>query len=293
MTRRALITGGTGFIGTALVGRLAGDGWEVHGIVRPDGLPPPSPLVVHEHDGSTAGLAAIVADARPDVVFHLASLFLATHTAEQVEPLVGANVLFGTQLLDGMAAGGCTRLVNTGTVWQHFGGADYDPVCLYAATKQAFEDIITFYVSARDLSAVTLELFDTFGPDDPRPKLFSVLRRAARTGERLSMSAAEQTIDYVYIDDITDAYARAAERLLAGAASGHERYEVRTGRARALRDVVETWQRVTGRTLDIGWGERSYRDREVMAPWRGGRELPGWRPTVELEEGIRRMEGLT
>lgn len=293
MTRRALVTGATGFIGAALVARLAADGWDVHGVVRADGLPVPPALVVHEHDGSTAGLAAIVAEVRPDVVFHLASLFLATHTAEQVEPLVAANVLFGTQLLDGMAASGCTRLVNTGTVWQHFGGAAYDPVCLYAATKQAFEDIIAFYVSARALTATSLYLYDTYGPADPRPKLFSVLRRAAESGERMSMSAAEQTIDYVYIDDITSAFALAAERLLADEVTGHEHYEVRTGRARSLRDVVETWQRVTGRTIDIGWGERPYRDREVMAPWRGGQELPGWRPTVELEEGIQRMEGLT
>ena len=177
-------------------------------------------------------------------------------------------------------------------MWQHFGGADYDPVCLYAATKKAFEDIIAFYVSARGLTATTLYLYDTYGPSDPRPKLFAVLRHTAETGDHMSMSAAEQTIDYVYIDDITNAFAMAAERLLAGEASGHERYEVRTGRPRPLRDVVETWLRVTRRTLDIGWGERPYRDREVMAPWTGGAELPGWHASVDLEEGIRRMEGL-
>jgi nucleoside-diphosphate-sugar epimerase len=142
------------------------------------------------------------------------------------------------------------------------------------------------------MSAVTLELFDTFGPDDPRPKLFSLLRRVAETGERLAMSPGEQLVDYVYIDDITNAFATSARRLLDGEARGAERYEVRTGEPLPLREIVETYERVTGRTIDAGWGERPYRDREVMVPYNGGETLPGWRAEVGLEEGIRRMEGI-
>jgi nucleoside-diphosphate-sugar epimerase len=292
MSRIALVTGATGFVGSALTARLISEGWEVHGLVRDDGLPLPEGLVPHDLDGTTEGLAAIVAAVEPDVVFHLASLFLATHTPAQVAPLIEANILFGTQLVDAMTSAGCTRLVNTGTVWQHFDGAAYDPVCLYAATKQAFEDILAFYVSAHGLSAVSLYLYDTYGPNDPRPKLFTMLRKMADTGEALAMSPGEQTIDYVYIDDITRAFSLTADRLLSEAEPGHQRFEVRTGRALALREIVETWQRVTGRPLDIEWGGRAYREREVMAPWTGGETLPGWWPQVSLEEGIERMEGI-
>jgi nucleoside-diphosphate-sugar epimerase len=82
---RALITGATGFIGTALTARLRAEGWEVHGLVRDDGLPVPEGLIAHDLDGTTEGIAAVVAEVAPDVVFHLASLFLATHTPEQAE----------------------------------------------------------------------------------------------------------------------------------------------------------------------------------------------------------------
>lgn len=291
MTRRALITGATGFVGTALTARLAADGWEVHGVVRDDGLPVPSSLVAHPFDGETASLARIVGGTRPDVVFHLASLFLASHTPEQVVPLVESNVAFGAQLLEAMTGVGCTRLVNTGTVWQHYEGAAYDPVNLYAATKQAFEDVLAFYVAARELSAVTLYLYDTYGPNDARPKLFSLLRRTAASGEPLAMSPGAQTVDYVYVDDVAEAFVAAAARVLAQGSPGHERFEVRTGRALPVREVVETWRRVTGASLTLEWGGRPYREREVMAPWTGGETLPGWRAEVGLEEGIRRMEG--
>ena len=290
MKRRAIVTGATGFIGSALTARLLAEGWEVHGLVHDDGLPVPAGLVAHGIGETVQSVVAAVADAEPDVAFHLASLFLAAHTPEQVEPLIASNVVFGARLLEAMSLAGCTRLVNTGTVWQHFGGADYDPVSLYAATKQAFEDVLAFYVAARGFRAVTLELFDTYGPHDSRPKLFSLLRRAADTGERLEMSAGEQLIDYVYVDDITSAFVTAAERALADPAPGSERFEVRTGQPRRLRDVVATYARVTGRPLTVDWGARPYREREMMAPWTGGLELPGWRATVDLEEGIRRMQ---
>ena len=290
MTRRALITGATGFIGSALSARLAAKGWEVHALVRDDGLPVPAGITPHAIDGTTATVMRAVSAVEPDVAFHLASLFVPSHTPEQVEPIVASNVLFGTQLLEAMSGAGCTKLVNTGTVWQHHDGAEYEPVSLYAASKQAFEDMLAYYVSAREFRAVTLELFDTYGPNDPRPKLFSVLRRAAATGESLAMSPGEQLIDYVYIDDITAAFLGAAERLLTAAAPGVERFEVRTGHPRRLRDIVETYARVTGRRPNVEWGARPYRDREMMTPWTRGAELPGWRATVDLEQGIRMME---
>jgi nucleoside-diphosphate-sugar epimerase len=62
-----------------------------------------------------------------------------------------------------MQAAGIRRLVNAGTTWQHYLGQVYDPVNLYAATKQAFEAILKFYTSTRDFQAITLELTDTYG----------------------------------------------------------------------------------------------------------------------------------
>lgn len=294
-TRRALVTGATGFVGSHLSSRLAREGWEVHLLLRPGSRTEAlgetaSRAVVHRHDGTTEGMIRIVAEAAPDLVFHLASLFLARHAAGDVASLVSSNVLLGTQLLEAMAASGARRLVNAGTSWQHFEDRDYDPVCLYAATKQAFEAIVAFYVETTPLRAVTLKLFDTYGPGDRRGKLFSVLRKAAEGGSPMAMSPGEQRIDLVYIDDAVEAFLVAGERLLRGRVSGHEAYAVSSGRPVRLRDVVDLYGRVTGRRIPVDWGGRPYRPREVMVPWSKGVPLPGWRPVVTLEEGIRRTE---
>jgi nucleoside-diphosphate-sugar epimerase len=230
-----------------------------------------------------------VRETRPSVVFHLASLFLAQHEVADVTPLLTSNVLFGTQLAEAMAANGVTRLVNTGTSWQHYENADYDPVCLYAATKQAFEDILAHYVSVCGLRAVTLKLFDTYGPDDPRPKLFTLLRKVAESQQPLAMSPGDQMIDLVYIDDVVDAFLAAAGRLEGGSVANHERYAVSSGRPIRLRDLVALYGRVAGVPMPIEWGKRPYRPREVMTTWDRGNPPPGWAPKVGLEDGIARM----
>ncbi|GAH74036.1 unnamed protein product, partial [marine sediment metagenome] len=207
--RIALVTGATGFVGSHLVRRLIKDGWEAHIITRSSSSLAQledvcNKIIVHRHDGTTNSMINIVKGVKPEIVFHLASLFLAQHTSEDIERLVQSNLLFGVQLAEAMTLQGVTKLVNTGTSWQHFQNEPYNPVCLYAATKQAFKDMLKFYVEASELKVITLKLFDTYGPDDPRPKLFTLLRKVADEQTELAMSPGEQLIDLVYIDDVIE-----------------------------------------------------------------------------------------
>lgn len=293
--RIALVTGGTGFVGANLVRRLVTDGWETHVIVRPGSdlsmlADVAQTIRLHVHDGSTEGLINIIRLASPQLVFHLASLFLAQHTSQDIEPLIHSNLLFSTQLVEAMSVNNVRYLVNTGTSWQHFENNEYNPVCLYAATKQAFEAVLAYYVEVSNLSAISLQLFDTYGPNDPRAKLFTLLRKTARTGEALLMSPGEQLIDLVYIDDVLDAYSLAADRLLQNKLGHHETYAVTSGKPVKLRDLVETYSRITGQPLAVEWGARPYRPREVMLPWNKGQLVPGWKAKVELAAGIALME---
>lgn len=287
---RALVTGATGFIGSHLVRRLIALGDEVSVIVRPSSRLDilPQPATAYPCDGTTESLVKIAAAAKPEIVYHVASMFTAQHLTEDVTPLINSNVLFPTQLLEAMHVSGIRKVINVGSSWQHFEDRDYDPVCLYAATKQAFEAVLDYYVRACGFRAVTLTLFDTYGPGDPRPKLFSLLARVARTGERLTMSPGEQWLDLVYIDDVLDAFIAARERLASATTAGNEVYAVASGRPVRLRDIVAEYEKAVSKHLNIAWGERPYRPREVMRPWSRGVPVPGWQPRVSLGEGIRR-----
>ena len=286
--KRAFVTGASGFIGRHLVRRLTERGVAVHTLARVGGRhPQPSGKNDHRWDGSTQGLMEIVAAAQPDAVFHLASCFVADHTPSQIEDIVLGNILLGTQVLEAMAAAGIHRLVNFGTSWQHYQNQPYNPVCLYAATKQAFEDVLKFYAESRGISAITLKLFDTYGPDDDRAKLFAALARCLTTGESLNLSPGEQQVDFAFVEDVADAALAAADRLMERHSLGLESYGVSGGQPMSLRDFVQTVAEVAGRPLAVNWGARPYRSREVMTLWRDFSPLPGWSPRWSLTEGIK------
>jgi nucleoside-diphosphate-sugar epimerase len=284
-----LLTGATGFVGSHLARRLVADGEQVHAIVRPrsDCSRLPDDVVAHVHDGAIDGLCAVLASVQPDLVFHIAGRFIERHAPGDIAGLIAANVTFAAELTEAMLRAGSTRLVIASTSWQHFDGAAYSPMNLYAATKQAVETMLRYYVDAEGLRVIALKLYDTYGPDDKRNKIWSRLARMPQDSAPLSMSPGGQLIDLVHVDDTVAAFLVAGQRLRDDLVADMEDYAVCTGDLRSLRDIVALIAQTIERPIPIEWGGRPYRPREVMRPWTKGARLPGWQPRIRLEDGIR------
>jgi nucleoside-diphosphate-sugar epimerase len=217
------------------------------------------------------------------VVFHLASAPQRAVDAAESERLLTANVLFPTHLVEAMLATGSNRLVNTGTFWQHYATERYRPVDFYAATKQAFEDLLAYYHDAFALSCVTLKLYETYGPADPRPKLINLLIDAGLKGSPLDLSPGEQILDLTHVDDVAAAFVAAARHTLSSEISIFEAALV-SGQRMSLKALVSLVGEQFGEGLQVSFGARTYRPREVMQPisaspspalghWAAGRRL--------------------
>ncbi|MCF6764289.1 NAD(P)-dependent oxidoreductase [Thiotrichales bacterium 19S3-7] len=287
-----LITGATGYIGSKLTKRLVDEGHRVVCIVRKhsntlllESISSRIDLVIW--DGSVDSLINGLKNYQIDLVFHLASCFIAEHNSNQVTELIESNVLFGTHLLEAMLQNNIKYIVNTGTSWQHYNNESYDPVCLYAATKEAFEKVIAYYINAHRFKCITLKLFDTYGPDDPRKKLLHLLKRIALSNEVLGMSPGLQQIDLTHIEDVVNAFLIAAARIIEKKQiTSDESFAVASGKVLTLKDVVKKFELSKNVKLNINWGDRPYRDRETMCLWQDYSILPQWRPMYHFPEGI-------
>lgn len=201
-------------------------------------------------------------------IIHLAAYFVAEHSNENINDLIVSNILYGTYILEASTKAGCRWFLNTGTFWQHYKGAIYDPVNLYAATKKAFEDIAKFYVEAHGLKFCTLKLCDTYGPGDRRKKIFNLFARCASTGETLEMSPGEQLMDIVHVEEVVSAFIKLITQLTMAEnfSSNCESYFVSSGRKISLKQLAKEYELKNGVRLNIKWGARPYRKREVMLP---------------------------
>lgn len=281
-----LVTGATGFIGTNLtrelrkqhnlfiLGQFEGD---------PEKLGLPGIIMTDD----IQRLADYIKENQIEGIIHLASLYLTVHTPDQVKDLVSSNVYFGTAVLEAASLAGCVKwFLNTGSIWQNYNtkGAEYNPVNLYAATKQAFIDMAKYYSDVFGIRFCTLKLCDTYGPNDTRKKIFKLFKDYSESGEVLKMSPGEQLIDILFISDIVSGFSHLAQ-LLSSDEELDDEYVLSSGKQIPLKQLAEIYQKVSGCTINIEWGGLPYRKREVMKPWKG-KILRGWKAQMTLEDGI-------
>ena len=293
---RFFVTGATGYIGSFLTKRLVEEGCRVSVLVRPSSNTCLLETIlnkidVHVYDGTYESIELSINSSRPDIVFHLSSFASIKYQSNDIHNMINSNILLGTFLAEAMAKHQVKHLVNTSSYSQHYNQKPYLPNSLYAATKQAFEDILLYYSRVWLINVVHLVLFDNFGPKDPRPKIMNLLYRAMTEGKTLSMSPGEQYLDLLYIDDLIEAYLVAATRLLANETQGVERFTVSSGQHIKLKELVHLFEHISGGTIPVKWGELDYRPGEIMVPWTKGISLPAWKQRTSLEAGIRLLIG--
>lgn len=290
---RVVISGATGFIGSNLAKYLAERGVEVHALLRVDAAIdklPVQDIVRHTITEEPDSLQKILGKAEPDIIYHLAARYETEHKTDDIPGLIADNVTFSAQLFDACARTGFGNIVVMGTSWQQSSATNSSPVNFYAAAKGAQELIGTYFADAFGLRASFLRIGDTYGPNDPRPKLFSLLRAAASSGQELPMSPGEQELELVYVDDVLEALIHAGNLCVAENNGAYKKWSIRATRAYSLKEIVAIWEQTTGLVAPIEWSGRPYRSREVMKAWHEAPPLPGWAARVELREGIALME---
>jgi nucleoside-diphosphate-sugar epimerase len=291
--QKIAITGGTGFVGSNLTNWFLSSGYEVHLILRENSDlskvdTSNKGLKVFFYKNNIDELQAFLMSNKPSCVIHLASRFIAEHESHQIDELIQSNILFGCQLLEAMHRAGIKCFINTGTSWQHFQNSSFNPVSLYAATKQSYEALIDYYVRAENFKVITLKLFDTYGENDERPKLINLLYQFAKNRSELSLTPGDQKMNLVHITDVCCAYSKALDLVLNKRKSCHLKYKVASPNAYSIKEIIILFESLSGMKINVVWGGKPYRKREVMEPWNGGVLLPNWSAKITLHEGLLR-----
>ncbi len=277
--KRVLVSGATGFIGSEVTRRLLELNAQVSVITRTE---PATKAVNWISAMDNGGFSSqVISEINPEVVIHLATRFQSSHSPADIKGLIESNVELGTNLLESAKEAGAV-FVNINSAWQHFESRQYSPVSLYAATKQAFADIAQYY-GETGLDLRNLTLYDTYGPADKRNKLIRQLLNAANSNEQLDMGPGDQLINLLFVSDVVTAILGIAG--LPRAPMLHN-YVVRAEKSISIRELVIEIEKVTEKKLNVNWGARQPRPREMTSDWIFGELLPGWGEQVKLTEGL-------
>src|SRR4051812_39107488 len=247
---RTLVTGGAGFIGSNLVDALLERGDDVSVVDdlstgRRENLN--GGATFHEAsvtDG--ARMAALLADERPEAVFHLAAQVDVRRAVADPAFDAAVNVGGTAVLLEAARAAGTRRFVLASTGGAIYGDTDrlptpqdtpQAPVSPYGASKAAAETYLALYRRLHGLSTVSLRFANVYGPrQDPLGEggVIAIYCHAATTdGHVRVFGDGRQTRDFVYVGDVVAALLAAAECEVGGA------YNVGTGRETTILELVE------------------------------------------------------
>lgn len=300
---RALVTGGAGFIGSTLVDRLLAEG---HSVDVVDDLTTGSlsnlaearsagsgRFSFHKVDVRAADVVDLMKRRKPEVVYHLAAQ--ADVRVSVADPVFDAevNVVGSLRVMEGARQCGARKFVFAASGGTLYGNCDrlplketepYKPISPYGVAKKSVCDYLFAYREVHGLEFSALALSNVYGPrQDAHGEAGVVAIFAGRlvNGEPCVIYGdGEQTRDFVFVDDVVDAFARAGER-----GSGLI-CNVGTGRETTVNELYRSMARNAG----VGQGPIHAPERpgelrrNCLSPERAGIHL-GWKPWTTLDAG--------
>ena len=285
--KSALVTGASGFIGSALTRRLREMGITVTGVAtRPREELDPAVTWSFGDLADADYVRQLLEESSPEVVFHLASYVTGARDLENVLPAFHSNLTSTVNLLTQCQQQGCRRIILTGSL-EEPEGENPVPSSPYAAAKWAGSGYAHMFHALYGTPVVTARLFMVYGPDQKDVnKLIPYVIRSFLARETPRLSSGVREVDWIYVDDVVEGYlalATAPEGVAGGS------FDIGSGRLVSIRGVVEEIHELMQPGVELNWGSIQDRplERICIADTATTTQHLGWEPQTPLRSGLQ------
>jgi UDP-glucose 4-epimerase len=293
---KALVTGGAGFIGSHLVRGLVKRGHQVHviddlstgraGRIHPD-------AVLHVADIRSPAAGKIIAEAKPDIVYHLAAQADVQHSIKEPYTDADVNITGTTQVLEACRLTGVSKLVfaSTSAVYGDLQKERIEerdpaqPISFYGMSKWTAERYIALYSQLYSLPYTILRYGNVYGPGQTAKGeggVIALFMERLKKGEPLLVHGdGEQTRDFIYVQDVVMANLAAMEH-----GNGHTLH-VSTERRTSVNQIVELLQELHGGRAQTHYGPARPGDiKHSCLSNQLGTAVLRWQPEQDIRAGI-------
>ncbi len=306
--RRVLVTGGAGFIGRWVVARCLAQGYQVavydnltagsvdHLLAFADQID------FYEADIlDRARLQAVMEEATPEVVFHLAALHFIPYCNAHPQETLRVNVEGTYNVLEAAARVGVRTAVvaSSGAIYPSVEGLIPEtltpaPVDVYGLSKLLAEQVAEQFARTTAMACVAARLFNTYGPYETNPHLIPHIVASLQQGPVVELGNIHTKRDYIYVEDVARLLVALGERVT----EGYEVVNVGTGQEYSAQEIIETLSELMGQPIEIRVDPDRVRPVDKLhqrADTTRLQQLTGMLPEVTLREGLARLlqhEGL-
>jgi len=291
---KILVTGGTGFVGARVVRQLVEQGRDVAVLMRASSNSRRIDDLLNRCTVIRGDLAQIEAAGgalthfSPEAVVHLA--WEGVKGADRNSAVQMDNVVASIKLYQLTEKIGCRHFVGLGSQAEYgqLSGrisetAATSPTTAYGAAKLAAGLVLERTAVASGRPFAWLRLFSSYGPDDDPSWLIPYLIRSLLAGDKPSLTKAEQIWDYMHVNDVAAGVVAALDAGACGL------FNLGSGQARPLREIILMIRDAIDPSLPLGFGDVPYRPDQVMhleANITALTSVAPWRPQIDLVEGL-------
>lgn len=283
--KKILITGATGFLGSALLKR----GGELKGRLYPTASKKMDLTNFSE-------VSKVIKKIKPDIIYHLGAIVNLARDFKVGQKCIEVNIKGTLNLLEALRDIGLERFIfaNTEEVYGE-GPIPYhedqtvSPPSPYAISKITGEYFAKIYAKTLDFKLISLRIGTMYGPGLPKHRFISQIIIKALKNENIPLTWGKKKRDYVYIDDVVDALILTKDIVLN---DDFTVLNIGSGVSYTLKELVERILRITKSNSKCLWGkipDRILEADEWLLDISRARKLLHWKPKTSLEEGIKKI----
>jgi len=293
-----LVTGGTGFIGAALVNKLISEGCHVNIISLPKDpiwrIDDISKCKLYEADLRNPSEAEkTIKKIQPEIIFNLAGIIDTQLTKETINQVFSINLDATRNLLIALSEYDYDLFIHTGTGNEYgnmkppFNETDREnPISPYSASKIATTYFCEMMARVYEKPIITVRPFLIYGPKQISRSLIPSLIYSGIQDKKLSLTPCEQTRDFIFIEDVVDAIISLANNSKKIKNLGI--FNVGSGKETKILEVIELIRKKL-KSANFLIGDKPYRPGETMRHYSSIdkiKKVINWVPKWSLEDGI-------
>ena len=286
-TKKILITGATGFLGSHLLPALIEKGyniiilkrsfsniWRIQNVLSQ----------IKSYDIDKIGIKKIFDKNEIGGIIHLATDYGRKNNNDIIQ-MSKANIEMAAQLLDLGCKYRVIFFINTHT----FLNSKY---MLYSAMKNSFIEIAKYFSANFKVKFINIKLEHMYGEKDGDSKFIPFLIKNILEGKEIRLTNGEQKRDFIYVHDVVDAYLMVLDNL-GNLDDNFIEFEIGTGNSISLRDLLNKIEEVINKkaNINIKWGAIPYKKNEIFdskANIEKAKNILGWYPKYDISNGLKR-----
>jgi len=298
MKKKYLITGSSGFIGSALLRKLLEQNNDVYIILRKNSKTwrindlLKKVTVFYSNLSDVTELTQIIKKIKPNIIYHLATNGAYSYQKD-ADQIIHTNILGTWNLLQACNTVQYELFVNTGSSSEYgfkkFAMRETDilePASYYAVTKCAQTLLCTHIARQEKRPIVTIRPFAVYGPFEESKRFVPTFMNALLFNKKMNLVSPIIARDFIYVDDLVDAYLKINEFKN----NPGEYFNIGTGLQSTIKNFVETAMKVIGKDIKLKWGSLENRNWDTdnwVSDISKAKQLLNWIPKTNLEQGIK------